>query len=134
MTRLIKATVAGVVTAAIAFAIVWATTLISDRSFIDSIRQPEFWLVEGAAVTIAVFVVLSESNGNAVANRSPRRRVAEHVAWAAAVTVTIGILLAIATDTPIRQMLTSLEFLVAAAVTLTAVALETWPNNRTGGG
>lgn len=130
MKKLIKATITGVITAAIAFAIVWFTTLIGSASFIDAIRQAEFWVVEGAAIAIAVIVVLSESSDDATPARSPMGRVAEHVAWAAVITMMIGTLLAIATDTPVRQVLTSSEFLIAAAITLTAVALEAWPKDR----
>jgi hypothetical protein len=111
-------------------AIVWAITLIRGASFVEAIRQPTFWLVEGATMAIAVFVVLSESGGNTATTRSPTRRVATQVAWTAVAAIAIGTLLAIATDTPIGQLLTSTEFLIPAGIALAVAALEAWPNSR----
>ena len=129
MNRLARAAV--VITAAIAFAIVWAITLIGDASFIEVIRQPEFWLVESAAMAIGVFVVLSESGGHTMAARSPVRRVATQIAWTAVAALTLGSLLAIATDTPVGQLVVSIEFLVPAGILLAVAALEAWPTDRT---
>lgn len=125
-----KAVITGAITAATALAIVWAITLIRGASFLEAIRQPTFWLVEGAAMVIAVFVVLSESRGTAATTRSPMRRVATQVAWTAVAATAIGSLLAIATDTPIGQLATSTRFLVPAGIALAVAALEAWSDNR----
>lgn len=130
MNRLAKAAVTGLFTAAIAFAIVWAITLFRGTSFIDAIRQPTFWLVEGAAMAIAVFVMLSESGEDTTTTRSPMRRVATHVGWTAVAALAIGALLALATDTPVGQLLTSTKFLIPAGIALAVAALEAWPTNH----
>lgn len=124
MNRLAKAAVTALITAAIALAIVWAITLIRGVSFTEAIRQPTFWLVEGAAMAIAVFVVLSESGDNTTTTHTPMRRVATQVAWTAVAAIAIGTLLAIATDTPIGQLLTSTKFLIPAGIALAVAALE----------
>ena len=132
MNRLTKAAVTAAITTVIAFAIVWVITLIGGVSFIEVIRQPEFWVVEGAAMAIAVFVVLSESGDNAATTRSPMRRVATQVTWTAAAAIAIGTLLAIATDTPIGQLLTSTKFLIPTGIAFAAATLEALPNDRPG--
>lgn len=130
MNRLATAVATGVIIAATALAIVWVITFIRDASFIDAVRQPRFWLVEGAVMAIAVFVVLSKSSGDTATTRLPMRRVAEHVAWSAVAAIAIGMLLAVATDTSIRQLVISIEFLIPAGIALLVAALEAWPNNR----
>jgi hypothetical protein len=77
MIRFTKAAVTGLIAAVIALAIVWAITLIRGASFVEAIRQPTFWLVEGAAMVVAMFLVLSESRGTAATTRSPMRRVSQ---------------------------------------------------------
>lgn len=129
--RLATAAVTGAVTAAIAFAIVWAITLFSGTSFIDAIRQPTFWLVEGAAMAIAVVITLSKSGGDTTTTtHSPMRRVASHVGWAAVAAIAIGALLAVASDVSVGRLLTSPGFLIPAGLALVVVALEVWPTNR----
>ncbi len=81
-------------------------------------------------MAIAVFVVLSESGGNTATTRSPVRRVATQVAWTAVAAITIGTLLAIATDTPIGRLVASTKFLIPAGIALAVAALDAWPDNR----
>lgn len=119
-----KAAITGAIIAATALAIVWTITLIRGASFLEAVRQPRFWLVEGAAMAIAVFVALSESGDNASTTHSPMRRVATQVAWTAVAATAIGTLLGIATDTPIGQLLVSIEFLIPTGVALAVAALE----------
>lgn len=134
MNRLATAAVTGAVTAAIAFAIVWAITLFSGTSFIDAIRQPTFWLVEGAAMAGAVVITLSRSGGDTTTTHSPMRRVASHVGWAAVAVIVIGALLAVASDASVGKLLTSPRFLIPAGIALVVVALEAWPTNHRNSG
>ena len=113
----------------VAFAIVWIITLIRDTSLLDAIRQPTVWLVEGAAIAIAVAVVASESERDDQSEQTPLARVATHAAWATVVAVVVGALLAAATGTPVARLLTSVKFLIPAGFAITVAALEAWATN-----
>lgn len=129
MNKLAKGTIVGVISAVVAFAIVWIITLIRDTSLLDAIRQPTVWLVEGAAIAIAVAVVASESERDDQSEQTPLARVATHAAWATVVAVVVGALLAAATGTPVARLLTSVKFLIPAGFAITVAALEAWATN-----
>lgn len=129
MNKLAKSAIVGATSAAVAFVIVWIITLIRDTPLLDAIRQPTFWLVEGAAIAIAIAVVASESESDDQSKQTPTARVANHAAWAAGAAVGIGALLAVATDTPVARLLTSTKFLIPAAIAIAVAALEAWPTN-----
>lgn len=129
MNKLAKGAIVGVISAVIAFAIVWIITLIRDTRLLDAIRQPTFWLVEGAAIAIAVAVVASESDNDDQPKQTSFARVATHATWATIAAVAIGALLAVATDTPVVSLLTSIKFFIPAGIAVAVAALEAWPTN-----
>lgn len=129
MNKLAKCTIVGVISAVVAFAIVWIITLIRDTSLLNAIRQPTFWLVESVAIAIAIAVVASESDRPEQSEQTPMARVATHAVWAAVAAVVVGALLAVATETPAARLLTSIKFLVPAGIAVSVAALEAWPTN-----
>lgn len=128
MSRLGRGLIVGVITAIVAFAVVWIITAIRGASLVDAISQPGFWLVEGAAVVISVLVVVSESDKSDRAS-SPFVRVATHAVWAVLAAVVIGVLLAIATNTAVWDLLTSLRFLIPAGIAVIVAVFEAWPDD-----
>lgn len=126
-----KAFVGALIAAAVAAAIVFAITLWRGTSFTDALTSPDFWLVEGATILLTALAMLSESDE--ATGKPPRSAVSVIVAragWATIAAVGIGALLALVTDIPILDLLTNIEFLIPAAIAVTAAALEARPKDR----
>jgi hypothetical protein len=125
MSRLTRALISAGIGAAIATAVVAVVTLVTGTSFTRALTEPGFWIVEA---TTAVFVgVAVYTEGVDRGEARPRRRasrVASHIGWTAGATLLIGVLLAIATHTPISELLTSRSFLIAAGIAVAVAGLE----------
>jgi hypothetical protein len=82
------------------------------------------------AVVAGVTLVTGTSFTRALVDHGdsrPRRRasrVASHIGWTAGATLLFGVLLAIATDAPTRELMTSRFFLIAAGIAVAVAGLE----------
>lgn len=125
MSRLTRAAIAAAIGAAIPTAIVAIVALLTDSSITEAIAEPGFWIVEAAtAVFVGLAVYTEGSDRSETRPRSRASRIAGHIGWSAGAAVLIGVLLAIATDTPTLEVLTSRAFLLAAGIAVAVAGLE----------
>lgn len=129
MNRPALAAITAAVAGAIALAIVWTITLLIGSSFTNALTKPAFWVAEGATIALTALAVLAPADDLEPDSSSAIARIATHTALTAAGAVLIGLLLAIATDTPIIEVLTSFKFLIPAAIAISVAALEAWPDD-----
>ncbi len=130
MNALAKALTAGALTAMAALGIVWVITLLRGASLLGAISRPGFWVVEGAAIIIAIVVVGTASDDEPRTERPPLVRTATHAISAAIAAIVVGVLVAVAIETPTLRLLTSLKFLVPAGIATAVAALEAWPTGH----
>lgn len=129
MNRPALAAITAAVAGAIALAIVWVIALLTDSSFTNALTKPTFWFVEGATIVLTALTVLAPADDLESDSSSAITKIASHTALTAAGAVLVGLLLAIATGTPIVNLLTSIKFLIPAAIAVGIAALEAWPDD-----
>jgi len=131
MSRIGRAAIGAGLAGTIALAIVWVITLIRGTSLTNALEQPGFWLVEGATIILTAAAILTQTPDSDVKTETPRSTTATILvtaAWTGAAAILIGVILAIATDTSITTLLTSLKFLIPTGTAIAVAILEAWPN------
>lgn len=131
MSRIGRAAIGAGLAGTIALAIVWVITLIRGTSPTNALEQPGFWLVEGATIILTAAAILTQTPDSDVKTETPRSTTATILvtaAWTGAAAILIGVILAIATDTSITTLLTSLKFLIPTGTAIAVAILEAWPN------
>ncbi len=133
MTRAITALVVAASTAVATLAILAVIVSISGGSLMETLAEPTVWLVEGATIALAAVAVLTRPNETADDSSQKRpsaaRLVVTQMAWAIPAASLIGVLLALAVDVPIADVLASPQFLIPAAIAVLVAGLEAWPSD-----
>lgn len=125
ISRLARAVLAGAIGAAIPTAIVAVVTLVTATSFTNVVTEPAFWLVEALTAALVAVGVYTEGAGHGTTRHTSKAsRIARHVGWTAGGALLIGVVLAVATDTPTLDLLSSRPFLIAAGIAIAVAGLE----------
>jgi hypothetical protein len=131
--RIVDAFVTALVTALATLIVIWIVTLFIGASLADALRSPEVWVVESTAIMLAAAATLTRSERDVphgATDPRPRtlRVVGTRLLAAVAIALTIGAGLALATDTPVLHLWSSIEFLITATIAVGIAVLEGLPS------
>ena len=129
MNRFAFAAVTAVITAIITVAVLWVIIAFTGGSFVEALTQPGFWVVQGATIVLVSLAVLAPDEDARSKSRPPVVRVAARTGWTIAGAITVGVLLAVATQTPVFDVLSNTAFLIPAGIAVLVAILEAWPND-----
>lgn len=129
MNRLALAAVTAVITAITTLVVLWVIIAVTGGSFVEALTQPRFWVVEGVTIVLVSLAVLAPDEDARSQPRPPLVRVAARAGWTVAGAITVGVLLAVATQTPVFEVLSNMAFLIPAGVAVLVAILEAWPDD-----
>jgi hypothetical protein len=129
MNRLTLAVVTAVITAITTLVVLWVIIAVTGGSFVEALTQPRFWVVEGVTIVLVSLAVLAPDEDARSQPRPPLVRVAARAGWTVAGAITVGVLLAVATQTPVFEVLSNMAFLIPAGVAVLVAILEAWPDD-----
>ena len=129
MNRFAFAAVTAVITAIITVAVLRVIIAFTGGSFVEALTQPGFWVVQGATIVLVSLAVLAPDEDARSKSRPAVVRVAARAGWTVAGAITVGALLAVATQTPVFDVLSNTAFLIPAGIAVLVAILEAWPND-----